>query len=158
LRIKAEQGASRVTRGRAAILKAYLLEQLPKTKKEVLTVALNEQSNERAYVLGRLFSLLEQIQEAANPGINTTISDRFFTSACTTPLSVFPTLLRLSMAHIAKLEGGLPVSFERQKTAILGKLEVDEKPFPNQLDLQEQGLFILGYYHQTQARYTKKEG
>ena len=82
-RIRAERD---ITRGRAAILKAYYTRNPHKLcPEEVLKVELNEQSAYPPYVLGRLFSVLEAIQDAANPGINTTIKDRYFNSACATP-------------------------------------------------------------------------
>lgn len=119
-------------------------------------MALNESSENKAYVLGRLFAVLENAQQQANPGINTTIKDRYFTSACATPSSVFPRLLQLANHHIAKSDYGY--AREKEISSLLNKLEVDDKPFPTHLSLNDQGVFILGYYHQTQARYTKKEG
>jgi len=151
-RIRAER---KITRGKAAIIKAYLLK-INQTNKEVLTMALNESSENKAYVLGRLFAVLENAQQQANPGINTTIKDRYFTSACATPSSVFPRLLQLANHHIAKSDYGY--AREKEISSLLNKLEVDDKPFPTHLSLNDQGVFILGYYHQTQARYTKKEG
>ena len=152
LRIRAER---RVTRGRAAIIKAYYLKKPhPEVPEEVLTVALNRESNNVPYTLGRLFSVLEAIQEAANPGINATIQDRYFNSASSTPARVFPTLLNLSQKHLKKLPDRLRISYERQVTELLGKLP---ESFPAQFSLPQQGSFQLGYYHQTQARYEKRE-
>ena len=152
LRIRAER---QVTRGRAAIIKAYYLKKPhPEVPEEVLTVALNRESNNVPYTLGRLFSVLEAIQEAANPGINVTIKDRYFNSASSTPARVFPTLLNLSQKHLKKLSGGLRITYERQVTELLGKLP---ESFPAQFSLPQQGSFQLGYYHQTQARYEKRE-
>ena len=152
LRIRAER---QVTRGRAAIIKAYYLKKPhPEVPEEVLTVALNRESNNVPYTLGRLFSVLEAIQEAANPGINATIKDRYFNSASSTPARVFPTLLNLSQKHLKKLSGGLRITYERQVTELLGKLP---ESFPAQFSLPQQGSFQLGYYHQTQARYEKRE-
>ena len=153
LRIRAEHEVSYY---KAAILKACLLrKRLKPSDREVLTVSLNEQSTNKAYVLGRLFSVLEKAQQDASPGISTTIRDRYFASACANPSSVFPTLLRLSMAHISKAEYGT-TSYNRIDS-LLGKLEVTDDPFPAQLSLDEQGIFILGYYHQNRANYTKTE-
>ena len=95
-RIRAEQddGDSRIykiTRGRAAIIKAYLLKN--GNIREEITMALNEDSNNTAYILGREFAVLEAIQEDANPGINATIKDKYFNSACATPAAIFPTKL-----------------------------------------------------------------
>ena len=103
--------------------------------------------------MGRLFSVLEKVQEEANPGINTTIKDRYFTSACATPASVFPVLLRLSNHHIAKAQYGKNAEIKIRE--LLNMLEVNDDPFPANLTLEEQGIFILGYYHQKQANYEK---
>ena len=152
LRIRAEH---EVSRGRAAILKAYYSKnQHPDVPKEVLTVSLNPDSANVPYNLGRIFSVLEAIQSAANPGINTTIKDKYFNSASATPAIVFPTLLNLAQKHLKKLDGGLRTHYDKQLTALLAKLG---ETYPTRLNLPQQGSFQLGYYHQTQARYEKKE-
>jgi CRISPR-associated protein Csd1 len=135
---------------RAAIIKACLIRKYKLSKiKEDITVSLNENSSSIPYQLGRLFAVLEKAQlEASN--INT-IKDRYFTSASATPASVFPVLLKLSLHHTAK--GERTIYFEKLKGTILQM--VDE--FPKHLSLDEQGEFILGYYHQTQSFYIKKE-
>ena len=152
LRIRAER---EITRGRAAILKAYYLKHPhPDVPKEVLTVSLNPDSTNIPYVLGRLFSVLEAIQSSANPGINTTIKDKYFNSASATPSRVFPTLINLAQKHLRKLDKGFDISYSKQLTDLTAKLG---ETFPDRLSLPQQGAFQLGYYHQTQARYTKKE-
>ena len=156
LRIRAEH---KVTRGRAAIIKAFLLKNTTLSDrfdqyKEALTVELNESTNYQPYLLGRLFAVLEGLQQAANPGINTTIRDRFFNSACATPGVVFPQLIKLAQAHLKKLDGGLSVYYNRQLGEILSRFNAD---YPARLSLYDQGIFQLGYYHQVQARYAKKE-
>ena len=151
LRIRAEQN---VTRGRAAALKAYYLRNYPTDcNKEVFTMSLNGSTNV-PYMLGRLFSVLEAVQSAANPGINTTIRDRYFNSACATPALVFPTLLKLAQKHLQKLPEGRAVHFNRQITELLAL--VPEDGFPSRLSLPDQGKFEIGYYHQTQKRFAKK--
>lgn len=155
LRIRAEHD---ITRGKAGIIKAYLIrntDTLPERESimEVTQVSLNAESAYTPYVLGRLFSLLEAVQQAANPGINATIKDRFFNSACATPAAVFPILLKLSNSHLKKLDTGKAVYWTKQIGELTEKLGMD---FPAHLSLQEQGAFILGYYHQTQKRYEKK--
>lgn len=151
LRIRAEQN---VTRGRAAVIKAYYLRNYPTVlNKEVYTVSLNETTNV-PYLLGRLFSVLEAVQKAANPGINTTIKDRYFNAACATPGMAFPTLLRLSQKHLRKLNDGLATHYDKQITELMAQLP--ESGFPARLSLPDQGKFTIGYYHQTQKRYVKK--
>ena len=125
-------------------------------------MGLNVECKEPAYVLGRLFAILEFIQKDANPGINTTIRDRYFNSACTTPASVFPVLIKLKNSHIKKLEresGGTKIYYEKLLTELMGNLAVEGKGtgFPQRLSLEEQGKFMLGYYHQIQKKYEKKE-
>ena len=151
LRIRAEQN---VTRGRAAVIKAYYLRNYPtELNKEVYTVNLNETTNV-PYLLGRLFSVLEAVQKAANPGINTTIKDRYFNAACATPGMSFPTLLRLSQKPLRKLNDGLATHYDKQITELMAQLP--ESGFPARLSLPDQGKFTIGYYHQTQKRYVKK--
>lgn len=151
LRVRAEQN---VTRGRAAVIKAYYLRNYPtELNKEVYTVSLNETTNV-PYLLGRLFSVLEAVQKAANPGINTTIKDRYFNAACATPGMAFPTLLRLSQKHLRKLNDGLATHYDKQITELMAQLP--ESGFPARLSLPDQGKFTIGYYHQTQKRYVKK--
>jgi CRISPR-associated protein Csd1 len=144
-----------IGRTKAAIIKAVLIRNY--NEREVTTVSLNEQSNNRPYVLGRLFAVLERLQvQAAGGSLNATIRDRYFASACANPKSVFPTLLKLSMHHSAKLGEGAEVYFEKIKTNLLGRLDETE-PFPAALPLDDQGRFILGYYHQTQDFFVSKK-
>ena len=151
LRIRAEQA---VTRGRAAVIKAYYLRNYPtKLNEEVFTVSLNGTTNV-PYLLGRLFSVLEAVQKAANPGINTTIKDRYFNAACATPLTAFPTLIRLAQKHLQKLNTATAIFYDKQITELMAQLP--ESGFPARMALPDQGKFEIGYYHQTQKRYAKK--
>lgn len=152
LRIRAER---EITPGRAAILKAYYLKN-PSTKcpKEVLTVGLNENSTNIPYTLGRLFAVYEAVQETANRGINATIKDKYFNSAAATPAMIFPILDNLCQKHLRKLDTGFRISYDRQ----IGQIkDILGESYPVRLSLPEQGSFNLGYYHQKQFRYTKKE-
>lgn len=158
LRIKAERN---ITRERAAIIKAYYLRNPnEKCPKEVLTVSLNENSKNIPYTLGRLFSVYEEIQKEANlrnpgnPGINTTIKDRYFGSAAAMPATVFPILSNLAQKHLRKLSDAQRVCLDKKVMTLKSVLG---EQYPAHMSLPEQGSFDLGYYHQTQARYTKKE-
>lgn len=141
---------------RAAIIKAYYLKNPNQgCPKEVLTVSINESSTNTAYNLGRLFSVYEAVQQKANPDIGTTIRDKYFCSAAATPATIFPVLNNLCKMHLRKLDDdGLRIYFEKLIGEIKGKF--GEK-YPLRLSLPEQGSFDLGYYHQTQKRFTKKE-
>ena len=152
LRIRAER---EITPGRAAIIKAYYLKNPdPNCPKEVLTVSLNENSTNVPYTLGRLFALYEAIQEAANPGINATIKDKYFNGAAATPAMIFPILNNLCQKHLRKLPVGLAVNYDKQIGQIKDNLS---ESYPARLSLAEQGAFDLGYYQQKQLRYRKKE-
>lgn len=152
LRIRAKRD---ITPGRAAILKAYYTKNPHDLcPKEVLTVSLNESSTNIPYTLGRLFAVYEAVQEAANPGLNATIKDKYFNSASATPAVIFSILGNLSQKHLRKLEAGQRIYYEKQISALKGVLG---ESYPTRLSLPEQGSFDLGYYHQNQFRYTKKE-
>lgn len=148
-----EKNIQRVNYIRAAMIKAYLLRYArlhnKRNLEEVLTVGLNEQTDNTEYLLGRLFAILEKAQQDANPGINATIKDRYFASACATPGAVFPVLLRLTQHHISKSEYGKHI--ERRLDPIMSGIT----KFPSHLTLEQQGTFILGYYHQRVALYQK---
>ena len=152
LRIRAERN---ITWGRAAIIKAYYLKNPHKDcPEEVLTVSLNEASTDTAYTLGRLFSVYEAVQQTANPGINATIKDKYFNSAAAMPASIFPVLNNLYQKHLRKLEAGQRIYYDKQGMTLKGVLG---ESYPARMTLAQQGAFDLGYYHQTQKRYTKKE-
>lgn len=124
-------------------------------KEEEITMSLNTENNNPAYLCGRLFCKLEEIQtKALGEGINRTIKDAYFTSAATRPAVVFPRLIALSQHHLAKLEDGLAFYFNKDVTEIMGMLGNE---FPSNLSLKEQGIFMLGYYQQRSKRFEKKE-
>ena len=160
LRIRAEH---QISRGKAAVIKAFLMKNTQNGNQydqyeEVLSVDLNENTSYLPYLLGRLFATLEGLQKAANPGINATIKDRFFNAACATPGIVFPQLIKLAQAHLKKLgsgeKEGLRVFYDKMIGSIMMKIEKD---YPARLNLYDQGIFQLGYYHQVQSLYAKKE-
>lgn len=136
---------------RVAIIKAYLNRKSRlNNEEEGILVGLNEGSLSIPYQLGRLFAVLEKAQKDAIPSLNTTIKDSYFTSACATPSSVFPTLINLSFHHVKKSSYGTKLEIEKGK--IIEKISC----FPKRLSLDEQGEFILGYYHQNQDLYKSK--
>ena len=115
-------------------------------------MALDPERPDPPYQMGRLFAQLEKCQEDAQPGINDTIKDRYFSAASATPASVFPRIIRLNQHHIGKLEKPKRVFHERRIQEICSHFDA----FPPNLNLQDQGLFALGYYHQRQDIFTKK--
>jgi CRISPR-associated protein Csd1 len=152
-RIRAEQS---VTYPRAAILKASLLRlrRMSHHFSSEVTMALDPTNTRPAYLLGRLFAVLERIQEAAQPGINATIRDRFYGAASATPVAVFPQLLKLKNHHIGKLDSPQLVTYFEK---LVGQIIEPLTTFPAQLSMQEQAEFALGYYHQRQDFFKPKE-
>ena len=150
-RIRAEQN---VNRTRAAILKAYLnrFNKIHKPNEKEITMSLDPNNTNVAYRIGRLFAVLEKIQEEANPGINATIRDRFYGAASSSPITVFPRLLSLKNSHLKKLNEGRKIYFEK----LIGEILSEVKSFPTNLSLNEQANFAIGYYHQRQDFFTKK--
>lgn len=151
-RNKAEQ---KVTYGRASLIKAYLnrsvrVGRLKNTKE--LDMSLDRNRSDIGYVLGRLFAVLERIQSEANPNLNATIGDRYFGAASSTPVAVFGTLLRLTPHHLNKLVEGRAVHLKWEIRQIMDKCQ----RFPSHLNLEQQGLFAVGYYHETQFLFTKE--
>lgn len=139
-----------VNYARVCVIKGYLVRNL---KKEV-TMSLDKERLDPAYRLGRLFAALEKTQlDGLGEKLNATIRDRFYSSASATPGSVFPRLLRTYQHHLAKMEGGLKVNREKLVQEIMDPLV----SFPAHLNLADQGLFAIGYYHQTRSFYQKKE-
>ena len=116
-------------------------------------MSLKEDHPETAYQLGRLFAAIEHVQsDALGSGINTTIKDRYFGSASATPAAIFPRLLRMHQHHMNKLEGGLKVVREKLVQEVVGRFD----SLPAHLNLEGQGLFAIGYYHQRQSLFSKK--
>lgn len=134
---------------RACIFKAFLI----RNHQLDIPMSLDTTRTEPAYLLGRLFAALEKTQEDALPGLNATIRDRFYSAASATPGTVFPRLLRTYQHWLSKLEGGYRVNRERAVQQIMAGLN----DMPGHLALEGQGLFAIGYYHQRQDFFTKKD-
>ncbi len=153
-RVRAER---EITYPRASLLKALLVRQTRfynKKEKEV-GMSLDDSNKNIGYLLGRLFAVLERAQGFASPGLNATIRDRFYGAASGTPVAAFPHLMKLKNHHIAKLENrGTAINLEK----MIGSIMEGVSDFPTHLSLQDQGRFAVGYYHQRQSFFTKKDG
>ena len=148
----------RLNYARAAILKAFLVRAARLSgQKEDVSMTLDTTNPSIAYRLGRLFAVLEKVQEEAyDNSLNTTIKDRFFSSASANPVAVFPRLLRLHAHHLDKLSHpGRKTNIEKLVQEICSHLPADAG-FPAHLPLADQGRFFIGYYHQRQDLFTKK--
>ncbi len=140
---------------RAKLIKGYLNRYLrfhKNTNERSLTVCLDKENKNIGYLLGRLFAVLEKIQLEAISGITTTIRDKYYSAASSTPASVFSTLLRLHFHHLAKLEEPRRIFFEQ----LIGEI-ISFESFPAHLSLNDQGYFAIGYYHQNRDFYTSRK-
>lgn len=161
--VKGKRINKKITYTKVAFIKAYLLKNCKESWVKDLNMALNENCKEPAYVLGRLFEVLEELQIAAAKGsINSTIKDRYFNAACTRPALIFPILLKLSHSHMRKLERdqkGIAVYLSKKIGHLSNMINVETggDAIPKQLPLVKQGLFILGYYQEKESHYQKKE-
>jgi len=156
LRCKAEQN---VTHARAALIKGFLVREsrFKKQKGKEVHMALDKTNENIGYVLGRLFSVLERIQEQAQTGLNKTIRDTYFSSASSSPQVTFKRLQDLAIHHLAKIRnsGQSTVWLEMLLQEVMDKIPA--AGLPATLSVDEQGRFAIGYYHQRQDFFTKKE-
>lgn len=155
MRIRADGDLSGV---RIALCKAVLTRNLRiQSSQEELPVSLDTQSTQPAYLLGRLFAVLEHVQRSALGGqVNATIRDRYYGAASATPATIFPVLLRNTQNHLGKLRKERPgqaVNLEKEIREIVGGLP---ERFPRSLHIEDQGRFAIGYYHQSQTQFTKR--
>ncbi|MFD2255918.1 type I-C CRISPR-associated protein Cas8c/Csd1 [Luteolibacter algae] len=150
-----------VTYLKAAILKAVLIRNFNQT----IDMSLNTERTEPAYLLGRLFAALEKTQQDALGQVNAGIRERFYSSASATPGSVFPRIMRTYTHHLAKMGSGAlaeRIGSEKATKAKIGReiliqeIHTPLEGYPTHLNLEEQGLFAIGYYHQRQDFFTKK--
>lgn len=150
-RIKA---GDKVNRERAAVIKGFLnRKNRILNNREEINMSLNEESTNKAYILGRLFSVLEKVQKETLGKDAKTIKDSYFSSACSTPGIVFPRLLKLSQYHLSKIEN-YKGRYEKNIQELADKIN----GFPKHLSVEEQGMFIIGYYHQNKKNYEKNMG
>jgi CRISPR-associated protein Csd1 len=148
-RIRAEQEIGYL---QASIIKACLVRNARLFGKPLeVKMSLDTENANPAYLLGRLFAILEKTQRDALGKLNRTIRDGYISSASATPRAVFPRLLRLAQHHISKAEYGEPDN--KRITEVMDRIE----EFPTQLPLEEQGLFFIGYYHQRNAFFKKSK-
>jgi len=144
---------------RAAILKAILVRKhrIYNQGMEV-KMSLDTENKNQAYLLGRLFAVLEKVQQEAVPGAGATIRDRFWGATSATPRMVFPHLLSLKNHHVSKIQTDNPhraLFFEKLFGEIIDN--IGSSGFPAHLTMDQQGLFCIGYYHQRQDLFKKKE-
>jgi len=153
--IRRNRATQDVSYARAALIKTCLNRSnryYQKSERE-LTMALDPENTNIGYNLGRLFAVLEKIQEEANLGLNATIRDRYYGAASSTPVSVFSTLMKLKNHHLSKLDNrGRAHNLEKEIAAIVSHIQT----FPSILKIEDQGRFAIGYYHQRQQFFTKK--
>ena len=151
---------------RASVLKAILTRNHSNQLVSSITMSLDTTCKDPSYLLGRLFAALEKAQSDSAPDIKATIKDRFFSSASATPSMIFPRLIQLNQHHMRKLKGekpGMAVNDEKLIGSIMESLGVDKLPngvytgFPKRLSLEAQGLFAIGYYHQRNDFFKKKD-
>lgn len=148
-RIRAEQ---KVSRERAAILKAYI-NRINRMKdiKEV-SVALDRNEKNKGYLLGRLFAVFEKVQQDTHPRLDATIVDKFYGAASTNPRTVFAQLSRLNRHHLSSYDNA---AFRVNREKEIGEIMNLIDSFPAHLDLNEQSYFAIGYYHEKQSFFEK---
>lgn len=137
---------------RMALIKACLLRSLTNNPANAMTPTLNTQNSDPAYLCGRLFAVLDRLQFLALGQLNAGIAERFYASACSTPSLVMGRLFRNAQFHLAKAGGGMAENIRKDFEEISTALGTT---FPPSLDLEGQGRFALGYYHQ-KADYRRR--
>lgn len=154
-RIRADKGDVKVNYLRACIIKSYLIRNAQKE----ISMSLDKENTDVGYRLGRLFAIVERIQSEAVPGANATVRDRFFGAAAATPGRIFPVILKNAQHGLAKIRKDKPgwaVNLDKSLQEIMDDID-PRAGFPSTLTLEKQGMFVLGYYHQRQDFFTKKD-
>ena len=154
-RIRADGDANGL---RIAMIKAILARKFRKGLiKEGVPMSLDKESKNPAYLLGRMFAVLERIQYQALGDINAGIADRYYGSASAVPFSVFPRLLVGARHHLSRLrkdKPGLAVNLDKDLGEIIAALPEN---YPRHFSIDEQGRFSIGYYQQKQSYFASKE-
>ena len=156
---KGKDSVTKINYVKTGLIKAYLLKNCNNRWEELDGMSLNEECSKKSYLLGRLFAVLEGIQMKAMPTVNMTIKDKFFNSACATPAITFPVIIKLSNAHLRKLNKPLAVYFNKKRSELIDRIHMDKNDvgFPIRLNPEEQGAFILGYYQERQSVFNNKK-
>ena len=141
---------------RVAMLKAVLIRNFAME----VPVSLDVENKDSGYLLGRLFAAYEYAQTQALGGrVNATIRDQYYGTASATPRAVFPLLQRKATHHLSRLrkdKPGLAVNLDRRIGEIF-ELADPESLFVPILSAQRQALFAIGYYHQRNDFYRRKD-
>ena len=150
-RCKAEKKDKKLSRNRASLIKMVYLSNLKQIPKEDYMVNLEKENTNPAYICGRLLAILDSIQFFAIGDVGANVVDRYYGTASSAPASVFGNLMRGAQSHLSKIrkeKRGLQVNLQKQLAEVAGHLV----EFPSTLNMKEQGLFALGYYHQRAER------
>jgi CRISPR-associated protein Csd1 len=161
MRLRADKDVNplRVAMLKATLISAKLAPRDPKSGKREVPVSLDPQNKDPGYLLGRLFAAYEYAQTQALPGVNATIRDKYYGTASATPRAIFPLLQRGSTHHLAKLrkdKPGFAINIDRKIADIYDLAEAD-KLFVPTLTAQKQAMFAVGYYHQRNDFYRRKD-
>lgn len=140
---------------RAGLIKAFINRKARiNGDKEEITMTLNPENTNPAYLCGRLFAVLEKIQlEATDVKLNRTIKDAYFSSASSRPALIMPRLIDLSNYHLRKLKEGRAIYFSKLINEIMGKIK---DSLPTNLSIMEKGEFQLGYFQQNKDFFAEQ--
>jgi CRISPR-associated protein Csd1 len=142
----------RLNPARMALIRAYLNRSTHSPNHTTMTTALDPDARHPAYLCGRLFAVFDRLQYLALEGVNAGVVERFYASASVTPALVMGRLHRNAQFHLAKAGGGIAENVRKDFEEISDALGAK---FPASLDLEAQGRFALGYYHQ-KADYRRR--
>ena len=140
---------------RAGLIKAFINRKARLNgDKEEITMSLDKENKNPAYLCGRLFAVLEKIQlEATDVKLNRTIKDAYFSSASSRPALIMPRLIDLSNYHLRKLKEGRAIDFSKLINEIMGKIK---DSLPTNLSIMEKGKFQLGYFQQNKDFFAEQ--